>query len=168
MINVEATSSESVVNAMPTKQSAARAAAAPAATPRKRSWWSALFPTAVTRDQCKDTGMALVLVLLLLFVWRHNQSYVGWAIAVHLVNMTAPQLFKPAAIVWFGLSHLMGTIVSRVLLTAIFFIVVTPVAMVRQMIGADPMQLRGFKKSKQSVMQVRNHTFTAKDVEQPY
>ena len=112
--------------------------------------------------------MALVLVLLLLFLWRRNQSYVAGAIAVHLVNMTAPQLFKPAAIVWFGLSHVMGTIVSRVLLTAIFFVVVTPVAMVRQMIGADPMQLRGFKKSKQSVMQVRNHTFTAKDIEQPY
>ena len=168
MITVDATSSESVVNAMPTKQSSARSTAAPAAAPRKRSWWSAVFPTAVTRDQCKDTGMALVLVLLLLFVWRRNQSLVAAAIAVHLVNMTAPQLFKPAAIVWFGLSHVMGTIVSKVLLTAIFFVVVTPVALVRQMIGADPMQLRAFKKSKQSVMQVRNHTFTAKDVEQPY
>jgi hypothetical protein len=168
MINVEAPSSESVVNTMPTKQSAARPTAAPAVAPRKRSRWSALFPTAMTRDQCKDTGMALVLVLLLLFLWRKNPSYVAGAIAVHLVNMIAPPLFKPAAIVWFGLSHIMGTIVSRVLLTAIFFIVVTPVALVRQMIGADPLQLRGFKKSKQSVMEVRNHTFTAKDVEQPY
>lgn len=168
MINVEATSSESVVNAMPIKQSPARSPAAPAAAARKPSRWSTIFPSAMTRDQCKDTGMAMVLVLLLLFVWRGNPSYVAGAIAAHLVNMTAPQLFRPAAIVWFGLSHIMGTIVSRVLLTAIFFVVVTPVAVVRQMIGADPMQLRGFKKSKQSVMKVRNHKFTAKDIEQPY
>ena len=168
MINVDAPSSESVVNAMPIKPSAARTPAAPVSAARKPSRLSAIFPSAMTRDQCKDTGMALVLVLLLLFLWRGNRSYVAWAIAVHLVNMTAPQLFRPAAIVWFGLSHVMGTIVSRVLLTAIFFVVVTPIALVRQMIGADPMQLRGFKKSKQSVMKVRNHTFTAKDVEQPY
>lgn len=167
MINVETTSSESVVNAMPIK-SAARSPAAPASAARKPSRLSTIFPSAVTREQGKDTGMALVLVLLLLFWWRPNQSYVAGAIAVHLVNMTAPQLFKPAAIVWFGLSHVMGTIVSKVLLAAIFFVVVTPVALVRQMIGADPMQLRGFKKSKQSVMQVRNHTFTAKDIEHPY
>lgn len=168
MINVETTSSKSVVNAMPIKQSGARSPAAGASAARKPSRWSAIFPSAMTRDQCKDTGMALVLVLLLLFLWRRNTSFVGGAIAVHLVNMTAPQLFRPAAIVWFGLSHVMGTIVSKVLLAAIFFVVVTPVALVRQMIGADPMQLRGFKKSKQSVMQVRNHTFTAKDIEHPY
>jgi hypothetical protein len=168
MISVNVTSSDSVANAVPAKVSAARAQPKPAAPARKRSRLSAIFPATVTRDQSKDTGMALVLVLLLLFLARHNQWYVTAAVAVHLVNMTAPGLFRPAAIVWFGLSHVMGAIVSRVLLTAVFFLVVTPVAKVRQMIGADPMQLRGFKKSTQSVMQVRNHTFTAKDIEHPY
>jgi hypothetical protein len=165
MITVEATSSKTVGTAMTTERKTAPKAA-PAI--RKRSALAAIFPTKVTRDQCKDTGMAIVLVLLLLYLWRPDESYVAGAVAVHLVNMIAPPLFKPAAIVWFGLSHVMGTIVSRVLLTLVFFVVVTPIAKLRQLAGADPMQLRRFKKSSGSVMETRNHTFTAKDIEQPY
>jgi hypothetical protein len=121
-----------------------------------------------TRDQARDTGMALVLILLLFAVFQERIGFVLAAIGVHVLNMTAPQIFRPAAVVWFGLSHLLGTVVSKVLLAVVFFVVVTPVGRLRRLMGADSLQLQAFKAGSSSVMKVRNHLFTGKDLEQPY
>ena len=121
-----------------------------------------------TKDQAKDTGMAVVLILLLFWLYRRQDGFIAGAVTVHLVNMVAPQLFKPLAVIWFGLSHVMGLVASRVLLSIVFFVVVTPIGIMRRLSGADALKLRAFKASKESVMKVRNHTFTAKDLEQPY
>lgn len=133
-----------------------------------------LFPRHVTRDQCKDTGMALVLILLLLavFLRREGQgihpAYPAAAIVVHVLNMIAPRLYRWPAVVWFGLSHLLGTVVSKILLTLVFALVVTPIALVRRMMGKDPLQLKRFKAGSASVLIERNHTFTAADISKPY
>ena len=121
-----------------------------------------------TKEQAKDTGLAMVLVLLLFWVFRRGDGFVAGAIAAHLVTMVAPQMFRPIAVLWFGLSHLLGTVMSRVILTAIFFAVVTPIGLWRRMIGADSLRLKAFKAGSTSVMKERNYTFTGKDLEQPY
>ena len=121
-----------------------------------------------TREQARDTGMALVLVCLLIALARKEFGYVTVAIIVHVVNMTAPQLFRPTAVVWFGLSHVMGNVVSKVIMMIVFFVIVTPIGVWRRLSGADALQLKPFKAGRGSVMEVRNHTFTGKDIEQPY
>jgi hypothetical protein len=121
-----------------------------------------------TTEQAKDTGMAIVLVLLLLWMFRDADGYVSAAIGAHLVAMAAPQLYRPLAVIWFGLSHLLGTVASRVILTVAFFGVVTPIGVWRRLVGADSLKLRAFKSGTSSVMEERNHTYTGKDLEQPY
>ena len=121
-----------------------------------------------SREQAKDTGMAMVLVFLLVWLLRRRDGYIGVALILQLVTMTAPQLFRPLAVVWFGLSHVMGAVASRVLLSIVFFVFVTPVGIWRRVMGADSLQLKSFGRGKQSVMKVRNHTFVGQDLEQPY
>jgi hypothetical protein len=121
-----------------------------------------------TKEEAKDTGMAFVLILLLFAIRQHQNGYVLAAAGVHLVNMMAPQIFRPAAVVWFGLSRLLGSVGSRVILTIIFFVVVTPIGLVRRLLGSDALRLRAFKAGRASVMQERNHTFIGKDIENPY
>ena len=122
-----------------------------------------------TKEQAKDTGMALVLICMLIWLLRGRRDvYFVAAFFIQLVNMIAPQVFRPAAVVWFGLSHLMGTVASRVLLTGIFFAVVTPIGVWRRITGADSLKLAVFKAGSGSVMRERNHTFVGKDLEHPY
>jgi hypothetical protein len=121
-----------------------------------------------TKEQAKDTGMALVLVFLFLWLYRRSDVYIGAAFAIHLVNMVVPQVFRPVAVVWFGLSHVIGTVASRVILAVIFFGVVTPIAVWRRAFGADSLKLKAFKAGSGSVMKERNHTFVGSDLEQPY
>jgi hypothetical protein len=55
-----------------------------------------------------------------------------------------------------------------VLLTAVFYAVVTPSGLLRRLFGRDALQLRAFKTSEASVLHERRHRFVAADLENPY
>ena len=122
----------------------------------------------ITRDQSRDTGMALTLLLLILFSVTRNQGLFVAAIVVHVVNMTAPSVYKMPAVLWLGLSELLGTVMSKILLGLVFMAVVVPIGVIRRIAGKDSLKLRAFRGGDGSVMLERNHLFTARDIEKPY
>src|SRR5690349_21585497 len=122
------------------------------------------FNTSITKDQSKDTGMAMVLLLLLTSGAFKRELLVALAIIVLVIDMIFPQLYRPVAVIWLAVSHLLGTVVSKILLTIVFFTVVTPIGLARKLLGSDSLKLREFKSSGDSVMVVRNHTFTGQDM----
>ena len=130
MYNVEAGSSPSVVDALSRPEAGSTPVTKSSAARRP---WLAFLPAA-TKDQSKDTGMALVLICLLLLLTRKQGVYLYAALALQVVNMTAPQLFRPAAAVWFALSHVLGSVMSKILLTAVFFVIVTPLGWFRRVV----------------------------------
>ena len=127
-----------------------------------------LFREKISKDQSRDTGMAMVLLFMLLAISPKRHSLLFVAMALHVLNMTVPGLYRPIAVLWFGLSDLMGAVMSKILLSLVFFLVVTPIAILRRLFGKDALKLRAFKASKDSVMLERNHTFAARDLERPY
>ena len=112
--------------------------------------------------------MAIVLLLLLCAFLLKRHGFIPAAIIVHVINMTSPQVFRLPAIAWLGFSHLLGMMVSKIVLSVVFLAVVTPVGLLRRVMGKDAMQLKAFKASEDSVMVERNHTFTGSDLEKPY
>ena len=112
--------------------------------------------------------MAMVLLLLLASTTFKQQALITSAMIALIVDMTVPRLYRPVAILWLGLSHLLGTVVSKILLTLVFFTVVTPIGLARKLLGIDSLKLKDFKSSETSVMLIRNHTFTGEDIEKPY
>jgi hypothetical protein len=126
------------------------------------------FKKNITKDQSRDTGMAMVLLLLILFISRKREGLLIGAIALHVLNMIVPQIYRPVAVLWLGFSELLGAVMSRVLLSIIFFAVVTPIGILRRLAGKDSLKLRAFKAGKDSVMLERNHTFIGRDLERPF
>jgi Saxitoxin biosynthesis operon protein SxtJ len=122
----------------------------------------------ITKNESRDTGMAMVLLLLLLAVKTKHEWMLVAAIGLQLVAMTVPILFKPLAVVWFGFSDLLGIVVPKILLSLLFFGVVTPIAFFRRISGKDSLKLRAFRASEESAMVTRNHLFVAQDIEKPY
>ena len=112
--------------------------------------------------------MAMVLLLLLASAAFKQQALVTAAMIALIVDMTVPRLYWPVAVLWLGLSHLLGTVVSKILLTLVFFAVVTPIGLARKLLGIDSLKLKDFKSRENSVMVIRNHIFTGKDIEKPY
>ena len=121
-----------------------------------------------TPEQAKDTGMAMVLILLLLGYWGKLPQFLPLAIAALLLTMAWPNAFRPLAVLWFGLSHLLGQVVSRVVLTVLFFLIVTPIGVIRRWTGADALQLKKWKQGQDSVFVVREGVVQGKDLEAPY
>ncbi len=129
---------------------------------------SSLIPRSATKEQAKDTGMALVLILLLLSLIQQDSFYTKVATVVLVLDMTFPALFKPLAIVWLGLSNLLGLVVPRLVLSLVFILVVTPMGLFRRLAQKDTLHLKKFKQGTDSVMVERNHTYRAGDIERPY
>lgn len=126
------------------------------------------FSANITKAQSKDTGLAMILILLLLSYFTLNPLFYILAIPVLLLVMIVPTWFYPLAIVWFGISSLLGTIMSTIILTVVYFVIVVPIAVIRKMAGIDTLKLRQFKKGTETVMLIRNHIYTKADIEKPY
>jgi len=126
------------------------------------------FKSKVTKEQCCDTGMAMVLLLLLVYASTRRTQFVFFAIVLQVVNMVRPKIFRPVAVVWLGLSDVLGRVMSTVLLAVVYFLFVTPIGVLRRTFGKDSLRLRAFKASPESVMLQRNHTFVRGDLETPY
>jgi len=119
-------------------------------------------------EKCKDSGLALVLISLICYqVWK-PPVLILLAIIFLVIAMTYPPVFKPFAILWFALSTALGTVVSKIILTLLFFTLVLPVGLVRRIMGKDTMRIKSWKKGDESVFRVRDHRFVAKDLEHPY
>lgn len=126
------------------------------------------FLKVVTKKQASDTGMAIVLILLLLGYFTKNILFYKIAIPVLIVNMSVPIFFYFFAIIWLGFSKLLGIITSNLVLSAIYFIVVLPMSLIRKLMGKDTLRLKEFKRNTKSVMLVRNYLFGPKDIERPF
>ena len=109
-----------------------------------------------------------MLLLLIAHAATRRDGFTTAAIVVLVAAMTVPLLFRPASVVWFGFSHLLGTVMSKLLLAIVFYGVVTPVGLVRRLLGHDSLRLRAFKGGDTSVMHPRAHVYVPGDLEKPY
>ena len=130
--------------------------------------WNSVFNVMIDKGKARDTGLAMVLILLLLELFVANRLFLKIAVPVLVVNMIVPQVFKPLAYLWFGLAHLLGTVMSQVLLFIVYGLMVFPVGMVRRWMGKDPMRLKKWKDGTESVFRTRDHLYTASDIDKPY
>jgi hypothetical protein len=121
-----------------------------------------------TLDQAKDTGMALVLVGLIVWLNTKNKIAIVVSIGILLVTMATPRLLLPAARIWFGFSEILGKIVSRIVLSFIFIFLVIPIGLARRWAKKDSLQLRVFKKTIGTVFIDRNHRYLPSDLAKPF
>lgn len=127
------------------------------------------FPTlSITVQQCKDSGMVLVLICLIAEYYSKDGMWGIAAISFLVANLLFPSIYKPFARFWFGMGHVLGIAASSLLLSLVYFLLVTPVGLVRRLLGADPLLLKSWKRHSRSVFSVRNHVFGREDLEKPY
>ena len=127
-----------------------------------------VFPQSISKKEASDTGMAMTLLCLLLGYFTKNNTFYLAAIPVLVINMAFPMFYYPVAIIWLGLTNLLGIVVSRILLSVVYILFLMPVGVIRRMMGKDSLNLKGFKKDKDSVMVIRDIEFTVNDIKNPF
>ncbi len=68
--------------------------------------------------------------------------FFGAAVLFALLQAVRPLLLKPLYVVWMLLSLVLGWFMSRLLLTLIFFLVITPIGLIMRLFGKDLLSLR--------------------------
>ena len=122
----------------------------------------------LTVENCKDSGLALVLISLICYQAWKLEIFILAAFIFLIVAMTYPLIFQPFARFWFALSTALGTVVSKIILTVLFFVIVLPIGLIRRVMGKDSMKIKDWKKGAGSVFRTREHRFVSKDLEHPY
>ena len=79
------------------------------------------------------------------FLWRGREwgLYVIAVGAVFLVaGLLLPRALRPIERVWMGLAMVMGAIMTRVILTLTFFVVMTPMGLLVRLLGKDLLAMK--------------------------
>ena len=115
----------------------------------------------------KELEANLVIAIALVVVFLLNGSYLFLYIAIGVG--AAGAIFKPIgsiiARLWYSLAELLGGIVSKIILSFVFFIFLLPLALIFRMVKKDPLQL---KKPLKGNWKSRDHVYSEKDLEETW
>ncbi|WP_367892471.1 SxtJ family membrane protein [Marivirga harenae] len=86
--------------------------------------------------------------------------YISVSIAV--LGGLSPKVAQAINWLWMKLAFLLGWVNTRILLSIIFYLFLTPIALVSRLFTKDPLRL---KKPKSSNFEVRNHLYNKEELE---
>lgn len=104
--------------------------------------------TEADKKSLRNFGLviAVPLVLIAVFlVWKgHGSGYYfgGAAIVLALLGWLAPVILRPLHFAWMTFAFVLSIIMTYLLLTLFFFVVMTPVALVMRLVGKDTLNRR--------------------------
>jgi hypothetical protein len=102
------------------------------------------------------------LVLYLIFDRRDWLLFV--ALGVGALTLLIPALASWLSFGWFKLAEGLGYVNSRILLSLVFFVFLFPIAFIYRLVNRNLLTLRSGR-SDSSIYADRNHTYTAKDMD---
>ena len=102
-----------------------------------------------SNQELRKFGWTLLIgfgVIGLLVFFKGHRATAGWMWGISafilLLSLTIPVAAKPFYMVWMGLGMVIGSIMSRVVLTIIFFLVLTPVALFFRLTCRDALRIK--------------------------
>ncbi len=87
-----------------------------------------------------------VFAVLGLVMWARGKGYFPWFLTpgacLLAFGLALPKALKPVYLGWMGLALALGFVVSHVILTAFFFLVITPIGLAARVLGKDFLRLK--------------------------
>jgi hypothetical protein len=88
-------------------------------------------------------GLLLLLISGLLF-WKERASFKPMLIIGIILlagGVALPTIFKPVYWVWMAFAAILGWVMTRVILSVVFFLVLTPIGVISRMFGKQFLEL---------------------------
>lgn len=110
------------------------------------------------------TQLVIVTGLLVLAAIFQNEGFAYVALIIGIASFISP-LGNRIVWGWYKLAEGLGWFNSRVLLSIVYYLIVTPIALLFRLFGNDPLLL---KDKKGSMFIFKEHTYTKEDLENPW
>tara|TARA_B100001564_G_C20299543_1_gene516274 strand:+ start:60 stop:470 length:411 start_codon:yes stop_codon:yes gene_type:complete len=110
-------------------------------------------------------GIILFIISAVLFYYN-NQLYQNLTVIAAifvLLGVLIPQLLKPIYLVWMTFAVILGWVMTRVILSVIFYLIMTPIGFLSRLLGEDFLALKKIKSDS-----YWNHRDRLKELSQDY
>jgi len=108
-----------------------------------------------------QTMLTIAAGFLAFYLFTHHKWLLITAFVIMLIGIFSDFLTEKIALLWLKLAEFLGNINGKILLSILFFFILTPIALLAKLFGNRNMEL---KKENKSHYTVRNHLYTAKDL----
>ncbi len=116
----------------------------------------------MNREKNLETCLVLATASLVFFLIYKLSWLLFFAFSFGIIGLFFNKLAGWINWGWHKIADAMGFLMSRVLLTIVFFVVLIPVALIYRIFNKDPLQL---KRKSNSYWNLREHEYAAKDLE---
>ena len=95
----------------------------------------------------RSFGLTIGLILLLIFIFLLYKEYESLQIFIYLsilfagLGLILPKFLKPLYLIWMIFAVVLGWFMTRIILSALFLIVVTPIGLTLRLFGKDLLEL---------------------------
>ena len=115
-------------------------------------------------------GGMFALIFGLVFPYLKERPYPRWpwalCAALTVLALLWPMALKRVHALWTRVGHAMGAVNTRIILGLIFYLIVTPLGIIRRMVAGDPMARE--RDATLSSYRVRNRPPDRRSMENPY
>ena len=112
------------------------------------------------KEKALEAILVIAIGFLLIYILKEQKIFLYISFSVGLVGI----FIKPLAVLiakgWYKLGDILGVVVSKVVLSLIFFLLVTPIALLHNLFNKDSLRL---KKSDQTFWSNRDHFYVPED-----
>jgi hypothetical protein len=122
----------------------------------------------LSTTQVFGSGLALILLSLLLYIFLENQIFLNISLGLTIFLMIWPAPFKYFGYLWFAFGEALGYVVSRIILSVVYIVLVIPVGLMKRAKISRNMKLNVFKRDTASVFIPRDYNFSDKDFDKPF
>jgi hypothetical protein len=116
--------------------------------------------------QPKHTSLVVIAVGFALFYFIFKKEWMLVPIGMSFVGFLIAPMGEFLHLSWMMLAKVLGYINSRILLSVIFFVFLTPIAVLMRLLGKSSFLLSQTHKT--SFFVIRNHVYSKADLEQPF
>ncbi len=123
--------------------------------------------SSMKKERSYETILTLVLALLVIYFWRGNaeQGLIIAALVLGVSGLLLAPLRQMIHTFWFWLADKIGFIMSKVVLSVIFILVVIPFGLLSRLFRKDQMKM---KRDPKSYYHERNYKFGNADFDDPW
>ena len=123
----------------------------------------------ITKFKRVETLSIIALGVLFLGFVLNEESYPKWVLLIVLFSLIAglfvPFVSKPVTWLWFKLSDVLGFLMSKIVLGTLFYVFITPLALIFRFFNNDSL---GLVKKKTSFYEIREYYYKKNDFENPW
>jgi len=109
-----------------------------------------LNPIELTKMPSNNSfGYFFTTIFTLIAIYSYWQQFNYFAVVAIASSITflattvfAPQLLSPLNLLWYKLGILLGNVISPIVLGVIFFILITPIALITRLFGHDELKIK--------------------------